>query len=237
MADDDTLAQFTSITSADPQRAQQYLTLADGNLEAAIQLYFENDGADMGATVPEATSLPPAQPPASEPVQIDSDNESEGGIALNPSAQQPSTEDDEAIARRMQEEMYGGRGEPGEGGNLPGGGEVEDVRAPMARTSETLAAPGGMPPWRYDDGDELAAAVREQMLGRVMPGSSRESCFDRVELALKWMQMLTCEQRGLESLISVHRLRLRFGRILRIEMKMLNVRIWLLRPEVLLRTR
>lgn len=68
-------------------------------------------------------------------------------------------EDDEAMARRLQEEMYGS------GGGRSGGGDFDEegVRAPMARTTETLVGPGG--DWN-DDENEMRAAIAEQMMAR-----------------------------------------------------------------------
>lgn len=65
----------------------------------------------------------------------DSDDEATRAANI---AQRAQEEEDAAMAKRLQEEMYGG-GESGAGG--PGG--EDDVRAPMARTTETLVAPGG----------------------------------------------------------------------------------------------
>lgn len=138
---DDVLAQFTSITGAEPDRAQQYLTLTDNNVEQAIQLYFESDGVDMGGSLPAPAS-------SREVIDLDSDNEDD---IVRPNH---SVEDDEAMARRMQEELYGSAGR---------GAGTEEVRAPQARTSETLLGPGA--DWR-DDPDEMNAAIAEQMAAR-----------------------------------------------------------------------
>lgn len=152
MDDDDVLAQLISFTGATPERAAQYLQLADNNLEAAASLYFESGGVDMGAPVTRAEPVSAtAQPNANRdrPIVIDSDNEDEGE---NTSSLRGSggTEDDEAMARRLQEEMYGS------------GGPAE-VRAPVARTTQMLAAPDM--DWRNDP-DEMNAAIAEQMLAR-----------------------------------------------------------------------
>lgn len=73
-------------------------------------------------------------------------------------------EDDEAMARRLQEELYG----------ATGAGDVfdsEGIRAPIARTTETLVGPG-----TYDidagDEDDMQAAVLEQMRARRQPRPS-----------------------------------------------------------------
>ncbi|KAK5013189.1 UBX domain protein Ubx2, partial [Cryomyces antarcticus] len=187
--DDDLISQFTAITSADVSRAQQYLILTEGNLEQAIQLYFDSDGMDMGAPVPQApqTSASHHQQPSQRTappqmytedengvIQLDSDNESDLEMN-NPTAQArlsqsnaraaqppyaPATaatgdmEDDEAMARRLQEEIYGG-------GDMAGGPDPDAVRAPMSRTTETLVGPNA--DWRNDP-NEMRAAIAEQMM-------------------------------------------------------------------------
>ena len=65
-------------------------------------------------------------------------------------------DEDAAMARRMQEEIYAG-------GDMGGMMNAEGYRAPIARTRETLIGPES-----YDltDRDELQAAVEEQMRAR-----------------------------------------------------------------------
>lgn len=151
---DDALAQFTGITGATPDRAQQYLTLTDNNVEQAIQLYFESDGVDMGGSLDTAArSSRPSQSTSGEVIHLDSDDEDDD-VAI-PQRPNQSVEDDEAMARRMQEELYGSGGR--------GGDDAAEVRAPQARTSETLLGPGA--DWR-DDPDEMNAAIAEQMAAR-----------------------------------------------------------------------
>ncbi|KAF2725427.1 hypothetical protein K431DRAFT_280786 [Polychaeton citri CBS 116435] len=141
MADDELIGSFCAITSATPEQARQYLQLSDNNLEPAIQLFF--DSPDLGNAAP-----PPAQsssqPTATrdDPINIDDD-----------------IEDDEAMARRLQQEMYGGGG-GGAQSNL----DQDGVRAPIARTAETLVGPGSGD-WR-DDPNDMHTAVMEQMMAR-----------------------------------------------------------------------
>lgn len=70
-------------------------------------------------------------------------------------------EDDEAMARRLQQEIYG---DAGVGEQT----DAEGVRAPIARTTETLVGPGA---YDMDDEDEMRAAVLEQMRARQQPRS------------------------------------------------------------------
>ncbi|KAF2730428.1 hypothetical protein EJ04DRAFT_515286 [Polyplosphaeria fusca] len=153
------IANFVAITGCEPQKATQYLQLTDNNLEQAIQLYFDSPNLDFGH---DATSQPPpaARPStntAANPISVDSDEEMsdfDAGVGLEtstPPVIQPNVEDDEAMARRLQEEMYGDMG----------GGEAE-VRAPMARTTETLVGPGAN--WGPDE--DIDAMVQEQLAAR-----------------------------------------------------------------------
>jgi len=154
---DEEVAQFTAFTSAEPAKAVQYLQLTDGNLEQAIQLYFENPDLDLGATSPQASRSAPPAPPADRPthyedeqgvIHVDSDEEEEDPFPtesiIQPTALPDSDfEDDEAMARRLQNEMYAGEG------------EGVDVRAPIARTAETLVGPGA----DYNDEADMNAAM------------------------------------------------------------------------------
>jgi len=151
--DDDTIAQFTSITNATPEKAKQYLTVSDFDLEQAIQLYFESGGVDMGGAATEtSTSTNLGGGGVSNPIAIDDDDDDDD------LAGRPSVEDDEAMARRMQQEMYGAQGAEAE----------QDVRAPQARTAQTLLGPDS-DDWRNDP-DDMHAAVLEQMRRRQRPG-------------------------------------------------------------------
>lgn len=190
--DDEKIAEFTSVTAATPELAQQYLTLGDNDVAAAIQLFFESGGVDMGASYDAAAqpqqSAPPVppvstRPPPSagqDPISLDSDEENSDIEDLpkatddDEAVARKMQEDDEAMARRLQEEAYGGGGM---GGGQGAGADQMDidpetgVRRPMARTHETLAGPssgfvGGGVSRGYDDEEELQAAVREQMAAR-----------------------------------------------------------------------
>lgn len=159
--DGDVLAQFTEITGSSPELATQYLQLTDFNIEQAVQLYFENGGAPL-------TEEP--MPPRSEPqgthgvggnaqgdgtAHIDSDDDITIDETRSTSRTQPpqasAFEDDAAMARRLQEEMYSGREND----------TSEGVRAPMARTTETLVGPDA----DFDDGD-MHASILGQLRAR-----------------------------------------------------------------------
>lgn len=156
----DQVAQFTEITGATPELATQYLQLADFDIEQSMQLYFENGGAPL--------TEEPAQPPRrtrfedeTGVVHIDSDTDDDNAPArAQASARAASTfEDDAAMARRLQEEMYGvgagGIGEPD-----------EPVRAPMARTTETLVGPD----LDFDDEEDMHTNILSQLRARQRGG-------------------------------------------------------------------
>ncbi|KAF8245351.1 hypothetical protein K440DRAFT_555949 [Wilcoxina mikolae CBS 423.85] len=149
--DDELVAQFMAITdSTSKKKAESYLKVSDNDLAQAIQLFFDTGGADIEASIPTSSAAPPL--PARQtgarngPLEIDEDDDMEDDDvrqALRASEQHPtlpaqsgpvSYEDDEAMARRLQEEFYG-----------TGGGEAIDmengVRAPIAKTRETLVGP------------------------------------------------------------------------------------------------
>lgn len=202
--DDDALASFTSITGTTPDRAQQYLSLTDGNLEQAFELFYANDGADLEGTTSSnnaqpSSSVPPIPPPSSRPPDhahgyedsrgvVHLDSESEGDlpdetqvqasdrrireqptrssrrstphvstVPTPPSGSSETVNEDEAMARRLQEEYYGTAG--------ISAGEVDPdgVRAPIARTTETLVGPDS---FDASDDAEMRAAVLGQMHAR-----------------------------------------------------------------------
>jgi len=162
---DEAIATVAAVTGSTPEIAAQYVQLADGDPNQAVQLFFENGGADLGGAPsqsqpqPSSSSLPTggAQNPidldAEEHISDDNDPEVTGfrkrtqGTA--PSRPAGDLEDDEAMARRLQEEMYGEAG-------------VEDgIRAPIARQAETLVGPGaGVLP---TVGPEFDAAIEARM--------------------------------------------------------------------------
>ena len=205
--DEDTIAQFASITGSSPAIAAQYLRLADNHTEQAIELFYANDGADLepSSQPPHSSQPPPIPPPSSRPaghrrgyqdedgvVHLDSDQEdldyvdnddiefagqnqredstasrgtstlqTSSGAATAVGQESIAVDDDEAMARRLQEEFYGAAGRTG-------GGSTEMLdehgyRAPIGRTTETLVGQGSFDP---TDEDEMRAAVVEQMAGR-----------------------------------------------------------------------
>ena len=83
--------------------------------------------------------------------------------ATPPIGNRRSVEDDEAMARRLQEEFYGAGSGIGGGGRGGEGLDEHGYRAPIARTTETLVGPGAFDP---TSAEEMRAAVAEQMAHR-----------------------------------------------------------------------
>ncbi|KAG4028433.1 hypothetical protein MFRU_021g00240 [Monilinia fructicola] len=171
---DDPIEAFTSITGQSEAVARQYLGMTDNNYEQAIGLFFEapelaasqNNTPQQGPPqIPTSTrpqrSTNRATEDSSGVVHLDSDDDMEvdddhsdgdsDAATAAAIARAAELEDDAAMARRMQEEFYAG-------GDASGGLDADGVRAPIARTTETLVGyPGG---W---DGDDAHDAVLEQM--------------------------------------------------------------------------
>ena len=73
-----------------------------------------------------------------------------------------TVDDDEALARRLQEEFYGAAG-MGSGGPNPEALDEHGYRAPIAPTRETLVGPDSFDP---SNAEEMSAAVMEQVAMR-----------------------------------------------------------------------
>ncbi|KAK6364658.1 hypothetical protein, variant [Exophiala oligosperma] len=160
---DEAIASVITVTGSTPEIAAQYVQLADGDPNQAVQLFFENGGADLGVAFqqPQPSTTSHSTGDAQNPINLDADenisddNDPEiTGFRKSPVHAAPSRpmndfEDDEAMARRLQEEMYGGNG-------------IEhNVRAPIARQVETLVGPGANP--FAAAGPEYDAAIEERL--------------------------------------------------------------------------
>ncbi|KAI0889640.1 uncharacterized protein GGS22DRAFT_2192 [Annulohypoxylon maeteangense] len=177
---DEEVDQFMSITGVAAERvARGYLEISGGDPMQAIQLYFENPELEASFNAPAAStsaSTSARQPPTAATgsqnftgredsrgfIVIDSDDDDDdvqmddndfavpddGDDNVAAIARNAQEEEDAAMARRLQEEMYSENHASGDG-----------VRAPIAQTTETLAAPN--PSWGMDD--DRDAAVMEQL--------------------------------------------------------------------------
>jgi UBX domain-containing protein 7 len=177
---DDPVAQFMSITGANATVAAGCLGMTENDVMAAVNLFFENPeiansfSASNSSAVPGGSSnahTSRAQGTSSssrnlgreddrgvihiddddddEPIQIDDDDDD-----MNDLQRIAQESDDAAMARRLQEEMYG----QGSGGAIG----ADDVRAPIARTTETLVGPGGYGTAIDDDGFGGLEQLRRQ---------------------------------------------------------------------------
>ncbi|KAL9477403.1 hypothetical protein ACSS6W_007244 [Trichoderma asperelloides] len=182
---EESIQHFTDITGASVDVARGFLEITGGDYQRAIELFFESPdlvGAGVSSNPPTtSTSQPPAprrvnigREDASGVIHINSDDEDEEDVdmqyhddafdvdedervAAAQAAAFAQEEEDAAMAKRLQEELYQESGSAG-----------GDVRAPIARTTETLVAPD--PSW----GEEESSAILEQLRRRrQMPPSSR----------------------------------------------------------------
>jgi hypothetical protein len=177
MAKEADIESFMGITGANHTAAEHMLELCGSELEQAIQLWFtdedlqrslSNVGSSTAAAAATASASRGNQPNRSRVgredahgvIHIDSDDdvpmtedETDADQAAN-IARLAQEEEDEAMAKRMQEELYG------QGGGGGQGEEEEGVRAPMARTTETLLGP------TYGEEDDGHEAVLEQLRRR-----------------------------------------------------------------------
>ncbi|PHH87050.1 hypothetical protein CDD83_9382 [Cordyceps sp. RAO-2017] len=194
---DDSISSFSAITGVDnADVARGFLQLAGGNFERAVGLFYENpellSGVGVGAagSAREAAAPPPAErrsrvgrQDASGVIHISDDDDDDddaddddddamridenednaddedGRLAAAHAAARAQEEEDAAMAKRLQEELYG-----------QGSGAAADddgVRAPIARTTETLVAPDLG--WGGGSDDELESAFLEQMRRRRHP--------------------------------------------------------------------
>ncbi|KAI9158122.1 UBX domain-containing protein [Paramyrothecium foliicola] len=183
---EENITSFATVTGATPDVARGFLELANGDFERAVGLYFENPELAVGIGAGISSSSAPAVPPqrsrpanigredASGVIHIDSDDDEDmylgddgdsdqddGRAAAALAAAAAQEEEDAAMAKRLQEELYRETHGSGSGGGAAG----DDVRAPIARTTETLVAPD--PTWSRQD--DLDSAMFEQLQRRRVP--------------------------------------------------------------------
>lgn len=172
-----------AITGASDTAAHRILDMCGGDVEQSVMLWYADEDLQRSLSTPD-TSLPTAsttnaatssarsRPSARQVagredahgvIHIDSDDED---VAMTEDdvfdsdddmaqavARTAQEEEDAAIAQRLQDELYGGQA----------AGDEDGVRAPLARTTETLVAPsynGG-----FED-DDMQAAMMQQLRRR-----------------------------------------------------------------------
>lgn len=195
---DENISNFVSITGASADVAGGFLQLVGGDFERAVGLYFENpdlvSGVGAGIMADEAAAsahpssrhLTSGRQDESGVIHIsDDDDDNDDDVihvqdneddvemtdraAVAQAVALAQEEEDAAMAKRLQEELY-------QGGQAAGN---DGVRAPIARTTETLVAPE--PGWAGDD--EMASAFLEQMRRPPPPRTFYPSCF---HVGLAW---------------------------------------------------
>ncbi|KAI1074406.1 hypothetical protein F5B20DRAFT_563625 [Whalleya microplaca] len=170
--------QFMAVTGVTAEHvASRYLDISGGDPSQAIQLFFENPELQASFSAPaESSSSSVRQPTTSSapsrstrlpgrqdsggvihisdddddfPMADDTNNEfvvpdddDDDDDDIHAIARTAQEEEDAAMARRLQEEMYS------ENPNAENPTSADGVRAPIARTTETLAAPD---PWAFED--------------------------------------------------------------------------------------
>jgi hypothetical protein len=187
---DEDISMVSTITGATPQVARHFLNLTDGDAQQAIQLFYDSPDLSSGMAQESPTAHASQHQEQTNPsagrrdppnvVNLDSDSDEDVAMDTDPDFDNPyseitnptsnrapnvppanygSYEDDEAVARRMQEELYAG-------GDMADDYDAQGVRAPLARTTETLVGPGA--DWTEED---MHAAVLQQMRARQQPRS------------------------------------------------------------------
>ncbi|KAK3393370.1 hypothetical protein B0H63DRAFT_387925 [Podospora didyma] len=174
------LQQFMQVTDTDEAVARRALGIFSGNIEQALQVWFsdeafqeslrqggDDDAATRSPVGAQSSALSAGYVDAQGVIHLDSESESDVDMTGGDSdfdeeaeaaeeaasiARAAQEAEDAAMAARLQEELYGVAGAPVAGSH----GGNDEVRAPMARTTETLVGPGGL---LSDDGDDAAAAA------------------------------------------------------------------------------
>ncbi|KAL3424731.1 UBX domain-containing protein [Phlyctema vagabunda] len=196
--DEESVGTFTAFTGASEDVARRYLSMTEGNAEQAIQLFF--DSPDLGSAppppVPQSTRPTPQQRAtplggdgAREPIEVDSDDDIDMGDDIESARQAEAVgraadyEDDEAVARRIQEELYAG-------GDASGGTDAAEVRAPMAPTTETLVGDGG-----YGHTDMHEAILEQMRVRQQARATDRAGVFNQRAVPSIWDEATDPETR------------------------------------------
>ncbi|OAA55717.1 uas [Cordyceps fumosorosea ARSEF 2679] len=187
---DENISNFSAITGSSVHVARGYLELAHDDFERAVALYFENpdlvsgmSAANLSSTTNNRGATSAAAPPATSSTRGAVSREDSSGVIHIPSdddemdynyadsgaednhdddedgsghqaallaASYAQEDEDAAMARRLQEEFY----------QQGGGGAEADVRAPIARTTETLVAPESA--WGPADDQAILESLRRR---------------------------------------------------------------------------
>ncbi|OWP05814.1 hypothetical protein B2J93_932 [Marssonina coronariae] len=196
--DDEAIEHFMGFTGASAEVARRYLGLTENNTEQAIQLFWDApdlaSGGDQDSQPPHPP-IPTATRPqvhhdaeastktgstnSNEENLMDMDNDEDDDVnraaAVGRAAE---IDDDEALARRIQEEMYAG-------GDASGGFDADGVRAPIGRTTETLV--GGPGVGYHGRDDQMEAALQQmQHMRRAQGRPPRLGVFNQAPVPSIW---------------------------------------------------
>ncbi|KAG6180854.1 hypothetical protein E4U23_007542 [Claviceps purpurea] len=184
---DEVISTFVAITGATPEVGRGFIQITNGDFERAVGLYFENPElasvVSAGVSGSASTSANPSSARARQSNsgrqdasgiihisdddddvmmhdddEIDIGDESERAAVQHAAAMAQEVED-AAMAKRLQEEIYSsGSGDPA---------DQDGVRAPIARTTETLVAPD--PSWADTPDDSSEQRLLELLRSRRHP--------------------------------------------------------------------
>lgn len=151
--DEDTIAQFASITGSSLALAAQYLRLADNNTEQAIELFFANDGADLepSSQPPRPSHPPPVPAPSTRPTGHKRGYQDEEGVVhLDSDQEDPdhSGDDDVEVARQPKRET-----------------STAGRATSALQTSSSATPPVGQASMAVDDDEAMARRLQEEFYG------------------------------------------------------------------------
>lgn len=124
-------------------------------------VHLDSDSDFSDDEKPEATSTNRSRPAVSARTRPSTHTPS----SMTPPTGSVAFDDDEAMAMRLQEEIYAGAG-----AREAVDADPDGPRAPIGRTTETLVGPG---PFDSENANEMRAAVLEQMRARQQPRRQR----------------------------------------------------------------
>lgn len=123
-------------------------------------VHLDSDSEFSDDEKPEATSTNRSRPTVSARTRPSTHTPS----SMTPPTGPVAFDDDEAMAMRLQEEIYAGAAREA------ADADVDGPRAPIGRTTETLVGPGS---FDSNNANEMRAAVLEQMRARQQPRRQR----------------------------------------------------------------
>ena len=151
--DEDTIAQFASITGSSPALAAQYLRLADNNTEQAIELFYANEGADLEPSIqpPHPLQPPPIPAPSTRPAgHRQGYQDEEGVVHLDSDQEDPDYSDGDDVEVTNQNRRV----------TSTAGGATYALQ-----TSSTATPPVSQASMAVDDDAAMARRLQEEFYG------------------------------------------------------------------------